>query len=110
MHENQAFPLAFLDDFAVFGIQRQHRGRFRAGKFRKFLKKYRKKFFSKKIFGGAKIGGKVFLSMLKLPRRAESQSRGIIVEEKNLKKRPQNGLMQAMIHPVNVCNVSYRIL
>ena len=21
MHENQAFPLAFLDDFAVFGIQ-----------------------------------------------------------------------------------------
>ena len=65
-------------------------------------------FFSKKIFGRAKIGGQIFLSMLKLPNRAKSQSPGIIGEEKNLKKRPQNGLMQAMIHPVNVCNVSYK--
>ena len=65
-------------------------------------------FFSKKNFGRAKIGGQIFLSMLKLPNRAKSQSPGIIGEEKNLKKRPQNGLMQAMIHPVNVCNVSYK--
>ena len=65
-------------------------------------------FFSKKIFGRAKIGGQIFLSMLKLPNRAKSQSPGIIGEEKNLKKRPQNMLMQAMIHPVNVCNVSYK--
>ena len=65
-------------------------------------------FFSKRIFGRAKIGGEIFLSMLKLPKRAESQSRGIIVEENNLEKRPQNGPMQVMIHPVNVCNVSYK--
>ena len=64
-------------------------------------------FFSKRIFGRAKIGGKVFLSKLKLPKQAESQSPGIIVEEKNLKERPQNGQIQAMIHPVIVCNVSY---
>ena len=65
-------------------------------------------FFSKKIFGRAKIGGEIFLSMLKLPKRVESQSPGIIVEEKNLKERPQNGQIQAMIHPVIVCNVSYK--
>ena len=76
--------------------------------FRKFLKKCRKIFFSKRIFGRAKIGGKVFLSKLKLPKQAESQSPGIIVEEKNLKERPQNGPIQAMIHPVIVCNVSYK--
>ena len=65
-------------------------------------------FFSKKIFGRAKIGGQIFLTMLKLPNRAKSQSFGIIAEEKNLKKRPQNGPIQAMIHPVIVCNVSYK--
>jgi len=59
-------------------------------------------FFSKRIFGRAKIGGKVFLSKLKLPKQAESHSPGIIVEEKNLKERPQNGPIQAMIHPVNM--------
>ena len=33
----------------------------------------------------------IFLSVLKLPNRAKSQSFGIIVEEKNLKERLQNG-------------------
>ena len=64
-------------------------------------------FQKKKKFGRAKIGGEIFLSMLKLPNRAKSQSFGIIVEEKNLKKRPQNGPIQAMIHLLIVCNVSY---
>ena len=48
------------------------------------------------------------MSKLKIPKQAESQSPGIIVEEKNLKERPQNGPIQAMIHLVIVCNVSYK--
>ena len=35
--------------------------------------------FRKKNFGRAKIGGEIFLSMLKLPNRAKSQSPGIFI-------------------------------
>ena len=98
---------AHCQDASEFSFFRLKKDAIFLKKFSENFEKMSKFFFSKRIFGRAKIGGKVFLSKLKLPKQAESQSPGIIVEEKNLKERPQNGQIQAMIHPEIVCNVSY---